>query len=151
MGVTFEGTLFVATLVAILVNLAGWEGLRSYYFQAVASGRGACAGIAEGRRPLKALSVYLSWIIRIEFFYYLVLLVVIVQRPELLPAWAVVWLFLYHAFGFIGSESFKPFDRPADAGANRRRAAAVFGLIGVFELLEIILLIFFAISLWPQI
>ena len=95
---TLEKIFLLATLLIMLVNFVGWEGLRRYF--RLARGKAALP------RDLFFVRTLLPWVVRVEFFYYLSLAAFAIMRPGTFPVVMVYFLVLYHAAGFVLSETY---------------------------------------------
>jgi hypothetical protein len=95
---TLEKLFLLATLLIVLVNVVGWEGLRRYFRLA--------RGKASTPRDLFFVRTLLPWVVRVEFFYYLLLAAFAIVRPRTIPVAIVYFLVIYHAAGLVLSEKY---------------------------------------------
>jgi hypothetical protein len=95
---TLEKLFLLATLLIMLVNFAGWEGLRRYFRLA--------RGKPSSPRDLFFVRTLLPWVVRVEFLYYLLLAAFAIVRPGIFPVLLVYFLVIYHAAGLVLSEKY---------------------------------------------
>ncbi len=90
--------IFLAvTLLIILVNVVGWEGIRLHFKIA--------RGLDTEERHWRFLHGAIPWLVRMEFIYYLGLMAFVLERPGIFPLALIVYLVLYHTAGFILNEA----------------------------------------------
>ncbi len=112
-----EHLLLAATLIVIVVNLIGWEGLRRYF------------KISRGKdtevRQWGFLHGVLPWMARVEFIYYLALAAFAAFHPGIFPVAVIFFLVLYHLAGFILNESHEAVVRRQRGDASSHRVSSV--------------------------
>ena len=101
---------------------------------------------------------FLRW----EAFYYVVLVIFWLRHPDVVPAWAVLFLGAVHIAGWVALESKKTFPR-LETVTNQLRGSTpsapgevkgeklhrLLAGIAVFDLAEVAVLAYLAYLLWP--
>ncbi|MBZ5538867.1 MAG: hypothetical protein LAO31_23215 [Acidobacteriia bacterium] len=113
---TLEKLFLLSTLLIILVNFVGWEGLRRYFRLA--------RGKASSPRDLLFVRTLLPWVVRVEFFYYLFLAAFAIVRPRTIPVAIVFFLVIYHAAGLVLSEKYAPHNQQDTPRFNVQRPSS---------------------------
>lgn len=133
-------TLFLAaTLLVILINLVGREGIRRHF--RVSSGKDT----PQQHRVF--LHIVVPWVVRLEFLYYLALLVFVVFMPDLLPMSAVIFLVIYHTVGFWLSERYEARFKIAPIRPASPLSPASLRLISALDGFEMGWLLYFCVIL----
>lgn len=136
---SLDRIFLLATAFNMLLNVIGWEGIRRHFLLTHK------AAIPEA--PGAFLQVVVPWAVRLEFLYYLALVVFVLRRPRLFPLAAVLFLVLYHSAGFILSERQHAVLQRQDSSnlpaTGTRAKRIVLGVISLLDAVEMVLLIYF--------
>ncbi|MBZ5552386.1 MAG: hypothetical protein LAO21_06670 [Acidobacteriia bacterium] len=141
---TLEQLFLLATLLIMLVNFVGWEGLRRYFRLA----RGKTSS-PQDRFFVRAL---LPWVVRVEFFYYLALAAFAIVRPRMFPVVIVYFLVLYHAVGLVLGEKYAVQKQPETPqthvlSPSSRKQLFPLRIISFLDGFEMALLVYFCLIL----
>ena len=129
---------FFLTIVAILINMAGWYGLLRYY--GVFTGKSTFMETDVSRKT--GVPNLITFIIRIEFVYYILLLLYHFLSVRVLSSFWVLFMFLYHLFGLVGNEIQKRFQNyDGQSNAFNWKSAILLGTVAVLDLIEFYILI----------
>lgn len=134
----------LATLLIMLVNIIGMEGLRRNFRLA--------RGKEPSSRDLFFVRTLLPWVVRLEFLYYLLLAAFAIAKPGRFPIAIVFFLVLYHAAGFVLSEKYAIYKQLEDYRSYVRRASSpkqllILRIISFLDGFEMVLLVYLCLIL----
>lgn len=140
--------MLVLTVVCLALNLAGWVRLLALWR--------VVSGAQETLSPRETDGLtQLTGLIRLEAGYFTLLLLYVLVYPGVLALWPVLFVVLYHWFGWVANEMTRATARMVTALNRELTPASSFGLrvrralavIGALDAIEAAILVYIMIAL----